>query len=160
MKFLATRIVIAIALVSASASAIEVKGLRLGEPMTQQQLANLFGSASCKSGVVAETMLKMGYRRCTVPLSFLGVQTSADVNIFKGRAVHLTVSVPSALIDQIEMLFNEKYGPPIADETQGPCTIWRDVESSHIHVCRASANSGSNVTYEYAAPKTIDAADL
>ncbi len=146
-----------LSLVASQAQAMEIKGLRLGAPTTPGQLAQLYGSAQCPDDLVADALRKMGITRCTVPLSYLGVQTSADIYILDGYAATIRINLPSNLESQVVEFFAARYGEPTTRATTG-CSEWRKVDNSNLKLC--ASREKVEVTFSYSAPSTIDSSDI
>lgn len=174
MKCGAVLFLVGFSVLSISSQAMEVKGLVIGQAVTEQGLADIFGSASCPGAgaLVAEQLAKIDVVRCTVPISFLGIQASAKVYIMEGRAANLWIPVPAQSLTDIEDMFTKKYGAPTTDRPAAAarkkknkwpgsvCSDWRNVDGGNISVCEGSGSSSSAVQFTYAAPTKIDESDI
>lgn len=158
----------------------EVKGLQLGQVTSHQELANLFGNAECSSDIKD---IKLFGIYCAVPISYLGIKTSARVKMDKQWMVEfIEIKIPYELLPQVETYLTKQYGKPdvirkakrimqgyknVADGSiappftySEPCSDWRNLEQVTISACeRDILGPNSHLTFFYKPPKILDETD-
>ncbi|MEO8743345.1 MAG: hypothetical protein ABI365_09160 [Lysobacteraceae bacterium] len=168
---------------------MEVKGLKLGDVVTTQSLANLFGTATCPTAEAQAHMHNDVYDVfifCKVPISYLGIRTSAKIGITESwRVTSIFIIIPVERLSDVETVLAKKYGRPTLNRgtirmfrlkdpktgvETGPeipskelCSEWKDIEQSNISVCDAFPSPGYSppgVWYRYRAPVVLDPSDI
>lgn len=148
------------------AGALEVKGLTLGEVVSTQELANIFGSANCPSaqGRAAELTSGRSYS-CHVPVSYLGIKTSASVWFNRaGVAESISIKLPKEVVGQVADVLREKHG--MEDRTiiptgSGRAIAWYwDVEGGQIYLNGGGLMQDSRISYSVRAPTKLDPDDI
>jgi hypothetical protein len=64
-----------------SASAIDVRGIKVGGAMTESRLVKMFGQANCDDKISIPLNEAI---TCIVPMSYLGFNTEAYVGLYHG----------------------------------------------------------------------------
>ncbi|GAB3733931.1 hypothetical protein GCM10028862_16680 [Luteimonas pelagia] len=166
------------------AHAVEIKGLTLGQTYDVQSLANIFGNATCppaSEGVLGRARV-FNSVRCHVPISYLGLKTSADVVLSRDWMVRsLQISIPAARITDVEEVLAAKYGEPslrrgefermvpgLNGGAEQPllarCSVWNEAQGAQVRVCEAPVvpigPGGPYVEYSLSLSAPLDATDL
>lgn len=140
--------------------AITVKGLTLGEVANAQQLADVFGSANCPNQQAKElALIQRSHYSCSVPISYLGIKTSATIYFNRGGAsTSISIELPADAVQRVEPILTEKYGAPSFKDNI--YTRWEGVEGSDIRLRRALPMNRASVTYTLRAPSQLDSDDI
>lgn len=157
-----------------NASAMTIKGVTLGSQTSHRQLAKMFGSVSCpgeeehnRSERHSRTLGKDNYLTCTVPISFMGILTTADIQVSGEWLVSgFLVEIPSAQGDLVEQELIKRYGSP--DEMRGSensemlhsCSLWHRVEDAGVAICGWRSWNHFTVSYWYIGPANLNSRDF
>lgn len=164
MRILVTLLSLGFLVESGFAHAIDVKGLKLDRPYTPQEVANLFGTASCSDQVKrrAPASIRQPSPTCRVPITYLGIGTDAIIYFTSAWvAKEVRVEVDQGRLDEIEEIFRDRFGAPTIrrGETErmvpapggaglvpfpSRCTVWPNAEGGHYGVCNKPAFVGNS----------------
>lgn len=175
MKIRCALIAVITTLLPATTTAMEVKGLKIGSIVSEDRLAAIFGSAECPSN--DQVRSSDSFRKplhCTVPISYLGIKTSAKVYLTQKWVVQgLSIYIPGRL-EEIEAILEKKYGKPHVMRTTvrvievgnktitatDMCTRWFSVNGVNVSVCEARQEFESSVNYTLATLSPLEPSDI
>jgi hypothetical protein len=157
-----------------SASAMEVKGLKLGTIYTQEEASEILRSRLwCPTEEQRRSELRYKRGTCEAPITYLGFETTIRLDVDEvGRLSRIQIYVPDESIPEIEKLFDSKYGARVMtrgdvkrfgrgkkDTYVTNCSKWEGVQDSDIVVCTKSIGQPASVAFNHHPGGKIDATD-
>lgn len=124
-------------------SAAQVKGVELGQPYTDQQLARLFPGSKC----VPHGRTDLTY--CVLPTTFLGRPTSAEVmRDKKQRIVDFTAYLPAADESGAIEILTARFGKPEVDQRgEAIAHVWPAAQGGDLRLEAALVNNELRINF-------------